>query len=782
MAEVDANENAALYWLSNIKQRWLLLIDNADDNSISLEKYFPKGNRGHILITTRNPVHKVHGNAGPGFYDFEKLEADEANQLLLRAADQRESHDVTATHFTAKEFTAASSITKALDFLALAIIHAGAAIRQGLCTLETYLPFYEKSWRTISKSRNERDESPTSKIYASWEANYTHLESNPTRAQLDAIELLKTFAFFHRENIQFKILRRAVMNAALEAGQEEENRGESAEPIRIRQARWFRTLKIMYTHGFTSGSPPPLPRLIRDGRDSRETGSDEDYDETPLRYALRELVQCSLISHSKLHDSYSMHPLQHRYARERLSVAEQGIWAEAAATVLSSSILLPPLGVGTDNQDFNRDIIAHLDHVRRCRNSVENTTAKNRSSLWRKWLFPTSSFTRHRALMYAKFSLVYAQCGRWSDAEELQSQVKDYTSTFLGPQHIKSRRVSTFLSDTLWNLGRCEEAANMQKAVLDVCEDCFGPQHLETLKAKQKLGQTLWLQGRYTEAKAIQQGVVDGFMEQLGPDHEHTLKALDNLGRTVMKFWEREDMKYAYSLHLAAVTGMVKIHGPDHVDTLFAKESLARVSVDLGGEHLELAQVLVMEVLEKRKSTLGKEHPYTLLSMANAAVIKSAIGASKEAEALVRSGLEIAERNLGRDHVGTLGGRLILGSVLIQQKRYMDAEEVLVDTTERQKHMHSHRGNYHPDRLGALIELAKCYRLQGKIELSIQTCDEAMDGFEKISTHEHPLAQDLKKARTRLVDHQESIRRGEAGFDDITEPSKGQYRPYYVFG
>ena len=155
-------ERCASYWLSNIKQRWLLLIDNADDRSIPIEEYFPKGKRGHIMVTTRNPAHKMHGNVGPGFFDFERLEVNDANQLLLKAANKTKPHD----------FKVVSKITTTLEFLALAIIQAGAAIRQGLCTLETYLPFYERSWRSIhrTKFRDEELESPIKKVYATWEA------------------------------------------------------------------------------------------------------------------------------------------------------------------------------------------------------------------------------------------------------------------------------------------------------------------------------------------------------------------------------------------------------------------------------------------------------------------------------------------------------------------------------------------------------------------------------------------------------------------------------------
>jgi hypothetical protein len=51
---VEANEKAAINWLSNLRNPWLLIIDNADDRDFKLDEYFPRGNRGHVLITTRD--------------------------------------------------------------------------------------------------------------------------------------------------------------------------------------------------------------------------------------------------------------------------------------------------------------------------------------------------------------------------------------------------------------------------------------------------------------------------------------------------------------------------------------------------------------------------------------------------------------------------------------------------------------------------------------------------------------------------------------------------------
>lgn len=76
-----------MHWLTTIEKPWLLIIDNVDDKALNLDEYFPKVNRGHILITTRVRAHKAYGNVGPGSFGFKGMTEEDAGTLLLRSAD-----------------------------------------------------------------------------------------------------------------------------------------------------------------------------------------------------------------------------------------------------------------------------------------------------------------------------------------------------------------------------------------------------------------------------------------------------------------------------------------------------------------------------------------------------------------------------------------------------------------------------------------------------------------------------------------------------------------------
>lgn len=287
-----------MHWLPNLEHRWLLIIDNANELEVALETYFPKGNRGDVLVTTRDPTYKVQGNVGPGFYEFRGLELGEAT-LLLRKASGEANWDAACE-------AVASAITKTLGFLALAIIHAGAAIRDRLCRLGDYLDYYNRSWhrlRTAESAKRVKSTDLETAVYATWEICYGRLEQRKTEAALDAMELLSMLAFFHWDKIGPQIFTRALRNPQLEAEQKKKA-GEEPQPSGSQPntlvAR-LRTLPAALLALFLrTTNPPVLPRFLRD---SLQRGCAVD-GEDRLRHALKELTRMSLVIHNEHSDTY----------------------------------------------------------------------------------------------------------------------------------------------------------------------------------------------------------------------------------------------------------------------------------------------------------------------------------------------------------------------------------------------------------------------------------------------------------------------------------------------
>ena len=750
---VAKNVTAAKHWLSNLKHPWLLIVDNADNPRVKLDRYFPEGERGHILLTTRIRAHRDYGTVGPQFFEFGGLEQNDGNELLLKAASKPLPPDSLTERLV-------TSITKKLGSLPLALIHAGKAVNRGLCKLDDYLHYHKAERRRLRNAQSKgflRSDEIYLNVYSSFEINFLGLtykamaESKDGRTEAnDAIQLLHMFSFFHHENIRLGFLTKAIAYPEIERKQQlEERHREATDRVDLKARPWAQILKVMAMGIIESLSrdrtPPVLPEILRstDGfsRDS----------EARLRAALNELTQLSLITYNENDGDYSMHPVVHVWARERpdFTSMEQAIWCQAATNALAQCILLPPLANTEEDERLRRDLVPHVDHVRECQQEIHEAINRNRTKSKKpNWAFCKPKKTETQVTQLVKFSRVYAQCGRWDQAKSLQLEAEEFVAP-LGPEHPSAIRIKLALSGTYWHLGQGNEAAELQSQVLQAHINLFGEEHSDTLKVMDILGESRWQQGRFTESLELHERAFEGMMPILGLRHENTLKAADNLGRAHVSFWR---MEQARKLHAMAVEGMRdnrKI-GPMHLDTLVAMDNLALTYLEKNpieynsGEDIDRAYEILVEVVDSRQRKLGKEHPYTLWATANLARVKGAQGKLAEAELDIRHGVRIAIRDLGDDHIGTLFGKLHLGHNLLRQERIPEAIELLIDVADGYRRTGSTNDGEHPDRVTALHHLCVCYKMQGKFAQAVETCEEAIGRLAAIGNEDHPYMKQLE--------------------------------------
>ncbi|KAF1979519.1 hypothetical protein BU23DRAFT_636550 [Bimuria novae-zelandiae CBS 107.79] len=742
MEMVDMSEYAALHWLSSQVQPWLLIIDNADDADVALEDYFPRGDYGHILITTRDPMQRSYGTVGDRFFEFQGLANDEATCLLLKTAAMEQP-------WKPIDIKTAQNIAETLGYLPLAIIHAGRTVREGFCKLHSYLKYYDYQWQNTQRKRLKLNYDHVG-IFATLEIAHAAIKNGTDETSQDALQLLNTFAFLYNQNIHFDILIKAVQFAERErTHQEVEIREEKMREGGTRPT-WPALAKnaLIFLLNQNGQSPPVLPSVVRDGR----TSKDFDWYRLRARAALRKLEQFSLVTHIKRIDSYSLHPFVHKWARERpdMTIAEQSVWCGAAATLVSHCILLPPLGNTVEDEEIRRYLLPHVDHIRACQDSIDRRMQDlrfGRTKAFPGWWEPT--FNREKAFMYAKFSTVYAQNGRWEEAKKLQLAVRDFTVEVYGMGHAATRSITLALAFTLQQLGELGDASSLQEGVLHASLTHVGAVSLEALTTKSKLGSSRRLQGRYHEARKLLQEATEDLEKHYGPIHEDTIDAKDELGLCIMAFGTVNSVKEARKLHIEAIDGMARVHGSHHLRTLKACENLCLTAVESGRQsQLAEAHKMMAEVLQLRKEKLGKEHGLTILGMINLSRVKGALADLEGVENLLQEALLLGERNYGPDHALVLWGRCLLAKTWAQQTRWLEAEQLLIAVTESQRTALQGAGKYHPDRLAALVELTAVYDALGRIEDCTKLADEALDGFSKLGLDEHPMAKRMRRMRS----------------------------------
>lgn len=173
--------------------------------------------------------------------------------------------------------------------------------------------------------------------------------------------------------------------------------------------------------------------------------------------------------------------------------------------------------------------------------------------------------------------------------------------------------------------------------------------------------------------------------------------------------------------------------GPEHPDTLTSMNNLALV---LWKElRYPEAERLDRETIEIRRRVLGPEHPDTLKSMSNLALVLQDEGHYAEAEKLDRERLDVERRVLGPEHPDTLGSMVNLALVLFSEGHYAEAEKLYRATLDVQRRV---IGPDHPDTLTSMNNLALVLSGEGHYPEAQQLYRETLDIRRRVLGPEHP--------------------------------------------
>ena len=198
---LDGSAESVLQWISCIHEEWLIVFDNADDLLPDVvAKFIPPGNRGNILITSRNrSMGRLIGFEN--VIEINEMEEADAITLLLKA-----SHlDPSAEHLQA-----AKNIVASLGCMPLAVDQAGAYIEAGKCGINEYLRQFSSHRQTLMSDATFRGASDYDRtVYGTWDLSFKEIERRAGGQSCDgnaqaakaAILILGICAFYHHSNI-----------------------------------------------------------------------------------------------------------------------------------------------------------------------------------------------------------------------------------------------------------------------------------------------------------------------------------------------------------------------------------------------------------------------------------------------------------------------------------------------------------------------------------------------------------------------------------------------------
>ncbi|KAF4628203.1 hypothetical protein G7Y89_g9950 [Cudoniella acicularis] len=301
----EAQIESVKTWLST-KEHWLLIIDNADGPKLDVSKFFPPGTKGTILLTTRNPDFQKYATSGS--YKVDEMSPDDAVSLLLKTSALQDQTD--------EERKSAEKVAKTLGNLALAIVQAGAVIRQGLVSLDGFCDLYSKRKKELLESgRQDSSVDYQRSVYTTWEISVRMIKDLKMDHADFALELLRHFSFMHFAGVDIDLF----------------------EAARNNTDSWVFSDIILKI---------PLIRMMISG-----------WDPMLMAKALGLLVSFSLVTRDGT-GAISLHPLVHEWSRERMPEEERVLaWKTTAITVA----LAIPLGLEIEDFQQRKSLLPHID-------------------------------------------------------------------------------------------------------------------------------------------------------------------------------------------------------------------------------------------------------------------------------------------------------------------------------------------------------------------------------------------------------------------------------------
>lgn len=557
---INEDAKSIAQWLANRDDPWLLIIDNADDPKVDLFQYFPAGNRGTVLMTTRNPECEIHATVGSAKFGGMRLE--EAVLLLLKIdAVEDASEDCQRL---------ASSIVETLGRLALAIVQAGAYIRQKLCTMEEYCAIYSRQrQRLLAYRPAQADAGYKLTVYTTWEISIDKIVGLHEQAAQDAIELLHIFAFWHFAGISEEMFKQA----------------------------WVFRQTWVNKEGWGVPEDMPQSRVLLNNDNTA-------WDPQVFREATSILLSFSLISIDGTDRLISMHPLVHTWARDRLDEMEHLRFWKLAASTIGGSV---PWGKNLSDYKSRRLCLLHI-HSCLENGQVETTF--------------TGDEAHHIVHIQhaARFSVVYHESGHYEKALILSKQVVEATRRVLGAEHPDTLLAMVYLVGMYLEFSDFQlEALSLAEKVLEVRRRELGDEHSDTLLSKSILARTYCGIDRSQEAMELYEQVLKAGKRTLGNEHRNTLNSMANLAYTYSNLDRHHD---ALILEEQALCIQKETLGGEHPHTLRTMNNLANTYHVLGRK--QEAVTLGTQLVATSKRTLGDEHPRTLIYSGNLAIYLSA--------------------------------------------------------------------------------------------------------------------------------------------------------------
>jgi tetratricopeptide (TPR) repeat protein len=548
--------------LSRSADKWLLIIDNADDvdllcnsaKAVPLSDSLPFSLKGSIVFTTRNDEVS------------QKFDIRRESIIHLAEMSRPEAIDMLQKGLSANQISDTQSIASLLDFLTdlpLAIKQASAYMAKTGMMVTQYLTYCssgdERLIELLSKDFEDRAryKSTRNPVATTWLISFSDI----SRDKPLAAKYLQSMSILAEKNIPKHLL-----------------------PLHDDELEVYEAIGLLKAYAFIS-----------------ERADEKSYDIHRLvRLVMRnwlakkgELKTCVTTVMDRLGTVYP-HP----------DHANKDVWTR----------YLPHALVALEFQEHTADTNAKLRLLYDVSRSILLLGKyKDAEQVWRQTvdLYMKVLGVEHPYTLASRSYLaktLYGQ-GRHEEAKQIHQQTLELRIKVLGAEHPDTLLSRTNLANTLYSKGQYKEAEQIYQHTLRLQIKVLGAEHPSTLFSMYYLASVFSRQGQYKEAGQTFQKTLELQIKVLGPEHHDTLFTMNGLA---IILYLQGQYKEAEQIFQRTLELQIKVLGVEHPGTIYGLYNLACVSYRQG--RYKEAEHTFQQTLELRVKALGPEHPDTVSS------------------------------------------------------------------------------------------------------------------------------------------------------------------------
>ncbi|QKX64835.1 uncharacterized protein TRUGW13939_12011 [Talaromyces rugulosus] len=472
-------------------------------------------------------------------FPIQKLEYKDAIQLLL----QRSSLPVPDLIRTEEVDQDVIALADRLDKLPLAIVIAGAYMRETGTSISEYLDHYQKSWRNLQSYSSPERQYQNSNMLQTWLISYNEIK----KRDLNAAKLILLLARFDNRDIWYELVKCGAYS--------------TNQPV------WFNS-------------------VISDSLVFKKT--------------IKTLIEFSLIEASQRNGSYTMHPVVQDWCRHIILTEH-----DMKASRLDDLALEAFNRLGNLYSDQSKLREAEKIYQRAltdCKKALnpDHTSTFNSVNNLRILYYDQSNLKKAEKIYqqaltnYEKtlnpdhistlttvnnFGNLYRDQGKLKEAEEMYQQALAGCEKTLGPDHISTLDSVNNLGIIYRDQSKLKETEEMYQQTIAGYKKALGPDHTSTLGSVHNLRILYHDQGNLNKAEKIYQRALAGYEKTLDPDHTSTLTTVNNFRNL---YHDQGKLKKAEEMYQQALAGYKKVLCSNHISTLNSIYNLGVLYHDQG--------------------------------------------------------------------------------------------------------------------------------------------------------------------------------------------------------